>query len=83
MNILLWIVLGFLAGWIASVVMRTNTQQGALMDIVVGILGALAGGFLMNLLGFAGVTGFNIWSIFVATLGAILLIWLRRLVTTS
>ena len=83
MNILLWIVLGFLAGWIASVVMRTNTQQGALKDIVVGILGALAGGFLMNLLGFAGVTGFNIWSIFVATLGAILLIWLRRLVTTS
>lgn len=78
MNILLWILLGLISGWLASVIAKTNRAQGPLMDIILGILGALVGGFVMSLLGFGGITGFNIYSIIVATLGAVLLISLRR-----
>lgn len=74
LNLLLWLVLGALAGWIASKVMGTGAQQGLLLDIVVGIVGAFLGGILMNVLGFAGVTGFNIYSLLVAILGAIVLL---------
>jgi uncharacterized membrane protein YeaQ/YmgE (transglycosylase-associated protein family) len=78
MELLLWIALGALAGWLASLIMKTNAQQGALMNIIVGVIGAVVGGLLMNLIGFEGVTGFNIWSIVVATLGAVVLIWAVR-----
>ncbi len=78
MSILLWIILGALAGWIASLIVGTDAQQGAIMNIVLGILGALVGGFLMNLLGFSSITGFNVWSLVVATLGAVVLVWLRQ-----
>jgi uncharacterized membrane protein YeaQ/YmgE (transglycosylase-associated protein family) len=80
MNFILWILLGLIAGWLASVIMKTNTSQGTLMDIIFGILGAVVGGFVMNFFGQAGVTGFNVYSLIVATLGAIVLIWLGRLV---
>lgn len=83
MNILLWIVLGMIAGWIASVVMKTSSSQGMLMDIVLGIIGAFVGGFLTNLMGVEGVTGFNLWSVLVASLGAIVLIWLGRTFQTT
>jgi uncharacterized membrane protein YeaQ/YmgE (transglycosylase-associated protein family) len=78
MNIILWILLGLIAGWGASVIMGTRSEQGPLMDIVLGVIGALVGGFIMSLLGFGGVTGFNIYSILVSVLGAVILIWLRR-----
>jgi uncharacterized membrane protein YeaQ/YmgE (transglycosylase-associated protein family) len=78
MSFLLWIVLGALAGWIASIVMRTDEQQGWLMNIVMGIVGAFVGGLVMNLLGQPGVTGFDLYSILVAIGGAVLLIWLSR-----
>ena len=78
MNLLLWILLGLIAGWLASVIMKTNAQQGPILDIVLGIVGAVVGGLVMNLLGFGGVTGFNITSILVATLGAVVLIALGR-----
>ncbi|CAN5621437.1 hypothetical protein BH23DEI1_BH23DEI1_14800 [soil metagenome] len=74
MNILLWIILGALAGWIASLVMKTNREQGTLIDIVVGIVGAFIGGLLFSMLGAQGVTGFNIWSFFVAIVGAVVLL---------
>lgn len=74
MNILLWIILGALAGWIASLIMKTNTQQGTLVDIVVGIVGAFLGGIIFQTFGAAGVTGFNIWSLFVAIVGAVVLL---------
>jgi uncharacterized membrane protein YeaQ/YmgE (transglycosylase-associated protein family) len=80
MNLLLWIVLGALAGWIASIIMKTNDQQGALMNIVLGIVGALVGGFIMSLFGMEGVTGFNLYSILVSIGGAVLLVWLGKLV---
>jgi uncharacterized membrane protein YeaQ/YmgE (transglycosylase-associated protein family) len=74
-----WLIVGAIAGWLASIVMKTNGQQGLLMDIVVGIVGALIGGFLFNQFGAAGTTGFNIWSIFVAFVGAIVLLAVLRL----
>jgi uncharacterized membrane protein YeaQ/YmgE (transglycosylase-associated protein family) len=81
MNFILWLVLGALAGWIASMIMGTNRQQGLLMDVVVGIVGAFLGGFIFNtLFNSAGVTGFNLPSLLVAVVGAVVLLWLIRLV---
>lgn len=79
-NILVWIIIGGLAGWIASMVMRRDAQMGAIANIVVGIVGALIGGFLMNQFGQEGVTGFNLYSLLVAVLGAIVLLFLVSLV---
>jgi uncharacterized membrane protein YeaQ/YmgE (transglycosylase-associated protein family) len=78
MGILLWIVFGALVGWIASMIMGTNASQGALMNIVVGIIGAVIGGWVMSLVGQGGVQGFNIYSFIVALLGACILIGLVR-----
>ena len=80
MEILAWILMGALAGWIASLIMGTDAQQGALMNIVLGIVGALVGGFIISLFGVQGATGFNIYSLLVAIFGAVVLIWLSRLV---
>ena len=79
MGWLAWLVVGAIAGWLASMVMKTNRHQGLFMDIVVGIVGAFIGGFLFNQFGETGVTGFNIWSIFVAFTGAVVLLALIRL----
>lgn len=76
MGILLWIVFGAIAGWLASVLMKSDS--GLLWDIVLGIVGAAIGGFVMNLFGQPSVTGFNIYSLFVAIVGAVILIWIGR-----
>jgi uncharacterized membrane protein YeaQ/YmgE (transglycosylase-associated protein family) len=76
LNIVLWIIFGALAGWIASMIMGRDAQMGALTNIIVGIVGALIGGFVMNALGAPGVTGFNIWSLIVAVIGAVILVFL-------
>jgi len=76
LSIVLWIVLGGLAGWIASIIMGRNAQMGILANIIVGIIGAFLGGLLMNLIGTSGVTGFNIWSLLVAILGAVILLFI-------
>ena len=81
MGWLAWLVVGAVAGWLASIVMKTNRHQGLLMDILVGIVGAFIGGFLFNQLGSAGVTGFNIWSLFVAFTGAVVLLAAIRLLS--
>jgi uncharacterized membrane protein YeaQ/YmgE (transglycosylase-associated protein family) len=81
MGWLAWLIVGAIAGWLASIVMRTNSQQGLLLDIIVGIVGALIGGFLFNAIGSPGVTGFNVWSLFVAFVGAVVLLGLLRLFT--
>lgn len=83
MNILLWILLGAIAGWLASLVMKTNRQQGTLLDIVVGIVGALVGGFLFDALGQSGVTGFNLYSLLVAFIGAVILLAIVKAVRRS
>lgn len=81
MNIIIWIIFGAIAGWIASMVMKTDAQQGLLMDIILGIIGAVVGGFLMNMLGQPGVTGFNLYSFLVAIVGAIIVIGAGRMLT--
>ncbi len=78
MGIILWIIFGALAGWIASMIMKTDAQQGALANIIVGIIGAVIGGFIMNTLGAGGVSGFNLYSLLVAIVGAIILIAIVR-----
>lgn len=78
MGILLWILFGALAGWIASVLMKTNYSQGTVMDIILGIVGAIVGGFLMGMVGQPGVTGFNLYSMVVAVIGAVVVIYLGR-----
>lgn len=77
MGWLAWLVVGALAGWLASMAMRSHL--GLLTDIVVGIVGAFIVGFLFNQFGKSGVTGFNIWSIFVAFTGAVVLLAVIRL----
>ena len=77
MDILLWIILGAVAGWIAGVI--TKSSHGIIEDILLGIIGAFVGGFIMNSLGQVGVTGFNFYSIMVAVVGAVVLIVLGRL----
>lgn len=79
MGLITWIILGGLAGWLASLI--TRSSSGVFMDIVLGIVGALAGGFIMSFFGQPGVTGFNLYSIVVAAVGAVILIWLGRLLT--
>jgi uncharacterized membrane protein YeaQ/YmgE (transglycosylase-associated protein family) len=80
MNILVWIIFGAIAGWIASIIMNKNRQMGALANIIVGIVGAFLGGWIMNSFGAAGVTGFNLQSLLVAILGAVVLLFIVGLV---
>jgi uncharacterized membrane protein YeaQ/YmgE (transglycosylase-associated protein family) len=80
MGIIAFIILGGIAGWIASLIMGTDASQGIFLNIVVGIIGAFLGGFLFNLLGASGVTGFSFYSLIVATIGAVVLLWLVSLV---
>lgn len=74
MGIILWIILGAFAGWIASMIMGTNQNQGLLLNIVVGIVGALIGGLIMSAIGATGITGFNLYSFLVAIAGAVVLL---------
>jgi uncharacterized membrane protein YeaQ/YmgE (transglycosylase-associated protein family) len=82
MGILGWIILGGLAGWLASRLVR-GSGLGLLGDIVVGIIGGIIGGFIIGALGGTGITGFNLWSFVVAVLGAILLLYIVRFFNSS
>jgi len=79
MSILAWIVLGLIAGFIASKIVG-GSGQGLLLDIVLGIVGAVVGGYLFSALGVTGVTGFNLYSMFVAVVGAALVLWIYHAV---
>ena len=79
-NLILWIVLGGVAGWLASMVMGKDAQMGAVANVIVGIVGALLGGFLFNLFGAAGATGFNLWTLLVAVVGAVVLLFIISLI---
>jgi uncharacterized membrane protein YeaQ/YmgE (transglycosylase-associated protein family) len=81
-SLLFWIIIGAIAGWLASIVVRGG-GYGLVGDIVVGIVGAIIGGFLMSMLGGSGVTGFNLYSIFVAFLGAVILLFIVRAISGS
>ncbi len=72
MGILMWILFGAIVGWLASIFM--GTSDGLVLDIVLGIVGAIIGGWVMSFFGKSGVTGFNVYSFLVAIFGAIILI---------
>lgn len=74
MDIILWVIFGGLVGWVASLIMKTDAQQGVLLNIIVGIIGAVIGGWLMNAIGKGGAGGFSLYSFLVALLGACVLI---------
>jgi uncharacterized membrane protein YeaQ/YmgE (transglycosylase-associated protein family) len=73
MSFVAWIVLGLIAGFIASKLVNRH-GEGILLDIIIGIIGAVVGGWIMQAVGGTGVTGFNVWSLLVAVLGAIVLL---------
>jgi uncharacterized membrane protein YeaQ/YmgE (transglycosylase-associated protein family) len=75
-TIVSWIILGALAGWIASMI--TGAREGGLMNIVVGIIGAIIGGLVLQLLGANPPSGFNLASLLTAILGAVILLSLVR-----
>ena len=80
MGIIAWIVVGLIAGALAKLIMPGDDPGGIIVTILLGIVGAFVGGFVVNLLGGTGVTGFNLWSIVVATIGAIILLAIYRMV---
>lgn len=77
MNILLWIILGAIAGWITDMIMASS--HGLIEDVILGIIGSFVGGYIMNFFGQPGVTGFNFYSLIVSVIGAVVLIFLGRL----
>lgn len=79
MGLISWIILGALAGWIASIIMGRDRRMGALANILVGIAGAGLGGWIASLFGLGAVTGINIWSILIAIGGACLLLFVTGL----
>jgi uncharacterized membrane protein YeaQ/YmgE (transglycosylase-associated protein family) len=78
-NILVWIIFGLIAGAIAKLIMPGRDPGGFIVTILLGIAGALVGGFIGNALGFGDVTGFNLGSFIIAVLGAILLLIIYRM----
>lgn len=79
MGILGWIILGGVAGWLASYIAGTNASMGIVTNVIVGIVGALIGGFLFSWFGGTGITGFNLWSLLVALVGAVVLLGIVKL----
>ena len=73
MSLLAWIVVGLLAGWIGSMIVNRR-GEGMLLDILLGVVGAFVGGFVFHLLGHTGVNGINLYSIFVAAIGSIIVL---------
>jgi uncharacterized membrane protein YeaQ/YmgE (transglycosylase-associated protein family) len=80
MGIISWIILGLIVGALAKWIMPGKDPGGIIITIVIGIVGALIGGFLSFRLGLGTVTGLNLWSIIIAVVGALILLWLYRLI---
>lgn len=83
MDILGWIIVGALAGWIGSMLTGNNRRMGLIANIVVGVIGAFIGGLVVDLLGGKGITGFNLWSILVAVVGSVILLTIINLIRRS
>jgi uncharacterized membrane protein YeaQ/YmgE (transglycosylase-associated protein family) len=80
MSIFGWVILGLVAGFIASRIVNAQ-GQGLMLDIVLGVVGAIVGGFLFRLLGTDGITGFNLYSMFVAIVGSVVVLWIYHALT--
>ena len=83
MSIVAWIVLGLLAGLIAKAIMPGPDPGGIIVTIIIGIVGAFIGGFLGNQLAGIGLNGFSVWSIVLAVIGALVLLWIYRIATRN
>jgi uncharacterized membrane protein YeaQ/YmgE (transglycosylase-associated protein family) len=77
-TIITWIILGALAGWIASLITGTDKRVNGIMNVVIGVIGAFIGGLILQILGASVPTGFNAASLLTAVLGAIILLSLVR-----
>ncbi|HSM79704.1 MAG TPA: GlsB/YeaQ/YmgE family stress response membrane protein [Bryobacteraceae bacterium] len=73
MGVISWLVLGLIAGFLGSKIVN-KSGEGLFLDIILGIIGAFVGGFLFSLVGAQGVSGVNIWSLVVATVGAVVVL---------
>ena len=73
-TIIAWIILGGVAGWLASLIVKEKESRGCVANVLIGIGGALLGGIIFTRLGGAGVSGLNPWSVFVAVVGAVILL---------
>ena len=76
MGVIAWLVLGAFSGWIANRLMGKNISTGLLDNIIIGIIGAFIGGFVFNFFGAQTITGLNAYSVFVAVVGACILLWI-------
>ena len=77
MNIIIWLIVGGIVGWLASLVMRTDAQQGILLNVIVGIVGAFLGGWLRGMLGISGANinhGFSVTGFIISLIGAVILL---------
>lgn len=74
MSFLIYILFGGIVGWVASMLMKTDAEQGLLLNIIVGIVGSALGSYLVGFFGYGGVSGINIQSFIVALIGAVVLI---------
>lgn len=74
MGIISWIIIGGIAGWIASMITGNNRKMGVGSNILVGVVGGVIGGIIMNVIGGTGITGFNLWSLVVSIVGSVLLL---------
>lgn len=74
MGLISLIIIGAAAGWIASMITGNSRRMGAGLNIIVGIIGGVVGGLIMNFLGGVGLTGFNLWSLLVSIVGAVILL---------
>ena len=78
MSIIVWIIFGAIAGWVASLIVSSDGNHSLVGDVVIGILGALIGGFIMTRIGGSGISGFNITSLLVAIFGSVVLLLVAR-----
>ncbi len=79
MSVVAWIILGLIAGFVGSKIVN-KSGQGFLLDVALGVIGAVVGGFIFNFFGAAGVTGLNIYSLIVAVVGSVVVLWLYHTV---
>ncbi len=80
MDILIWLLFGSLIGWIASIITRTDEDQGVLSNLLIGVLGAVSGGYFSKLIGFSELKGFNDASLIIALIGATILVTIVNVV---
>ena len=79
MSLLAWIVVGLIAGWLAKMISPGPERGGLLVTLIIGVIGALVGGVLFNYFGRSGATGITLYSILVATVGAVVFLWVWKM----